>query len=62
MGWVVGGTWLFSNIIFLPLVRIGERLGTHLILQYAPLGYFLSGFFGIYLLLKIRFGRFQNQL
>ncbi len=54
MGWVVGGTWLFSNIIFLPLVLIGERLGTHLIMHYAPVGYLLSGFIGIYLMLKTR--------
>lgn len=62
MGWMVGGTWFFATILFLPLLPAIERFGTHLILQYAPLGYLLSGLFGIYLLLKIRSGHFQNQV
>jgi len=62
MGWVVGGTWLFSNIVYLPLVRIGERFGTHFIMDYAPVGYLLSGLFGLYLLLKIRNANKQLKL
>jgi len=56
MSWVVGGTWLFATLLFLPLVPVAERFGTHLILQYAPLGYLLSGLFGLYVISKTRTG------
>lgn len=62
MGWIVGGTWLFASIVFMPLAAAADRFGTAQVMKYAPLGYLLSGFFGIYLLLKTRTGRFQHQL
>lgn len=61
MGWIVGGTWLFASIVFMPLAALADRFGTAEIMQYAPLGYALSGFYGIYLLLKSRTGPSQNQ-
>ena len=47
MGWVVGGTWLLANIIFVPLAPVAERFGAEVVLYYAPLGYLLSGLLGI---------------
>ena len=54
MGWIVGGTWLFASIVFLPLAAVAERFGTGLVMQYTPLGYLLSGLFGIYVISKNR--------
>ena len=61
MAWIVGGTWLFASIVFLPIAAAADRFGTARIMQYAPLGYALSGFFGIYLLLKTRTSPHQDQ-
>jgi len=61
MGWIVGGTWLFASIVFMPLAVAADRFGTAQVMQYAPLGYLLSGLFGIYLLLRTRIGPRQNQ-
>jgi len=54
MGWVVGGTWLFANLVYLPLVWVGKLYGTNLIMHCAPIGYILSGLFGVYLILNTR--------
>lgn len=54
MGWIVGGTWLFANILFLPLVPVADHFGTDRVLYYAPVGYILSGLFGVYVISKNR--------
>lgn len=54
MAWIVGGTWLFASIVFMPLAAIADRFGTAQVMKYAPIGYLLSGLFGIYILLRNR--------
>ena len=54
MAWIVGGTWLFASIVFMPIAAAADRFGTARIMQYAPVGYLLSGLFGLYLTLKTR--------
>jgi len=54
MGWIVGGTWLFANFVVFPLTPIAQYFGTQTVMQYAPLGYLLSGLIGIHLLRKTR--------
>jgi FSR family fosmidomycin resistance protein-like MFS transporter len=54
MGFIVGGTWAFSNLVLWALLPAAERLGTDLLLRAAPVGYLLSGAIGIWLLLKNR--------
>ena len=61
MGWIVGGTWLFASVVFFPIVPIAERFGTHLVLQYVPLGYLLSGLLGLHIMLKKRGKTGLNQ-
>jgi len=61
MAWIVGGTWLFASIVFMPIAAAADRFGTAQVMQYAPLGYLLSGLFGIHLLLKTRTSPHQNQ-
>jgi len=54
MGFIVGGTWAIANIVFMALVSVGERLGTHLLLALSPLGYLFSGILGLFIILKFR--------
>jgi len=54
MAWIVGGTWLFASIVFMPLAAIADRFGTAQVMIYAPVGYLLSGLFGVYLISKNR--------
>lgn len=54
MGFIVGGTWALANIVFMALVPAAERFGTYLILKITPLGYLLSGIFGLLIILKTR--------
>ena len=54
MGFIVGGTWGFANLIFLALVPLAEHYGTHLVLKFMPLGYLFSGAFGLYIISKNR--------
>lgn len=54
MGWIVGGTWLFASIVFMPIAALADYCGTAEVMQYAPIGYLVSGLFGFYLLLKTR--------
>ncbi len=61
MGWIVGGTWLFASVVFFPIVPIAERFGTHLVLQYVPLGYLLSGLLGLHIMLRKRGKTSLNQ-
>ena len=54
MGFMVGGTWALAYIVFIPLLRIAEHFGSDVILKFSPLGYVLSGAFGLYVMLKAR--------
>lgn len=53
MGFMVGGTWALANIVFLALLPVIENLGADLILKFTPLGYVLSAFFGLFIMLKV---------
>jgi FSR family fosmidomycin resistance protein-like MFS transporter len=53
MGFMVGGTWALANIFFLALLPVAEHFGTNLVLKFVPLGYVLSAFFGLFIILKV---------
>jgi len=53
MGFMVGGTWALAYLVFIPLVRIAEHFGSDVILKFSPLGYLISGAFGLYVMLKM---------
>jgi hypothetical protein len=52
MGFMVGGTWMIAYIIFIPLLQVAENFGSDVVLKFSPLGYLLSGAFGLYIMLK----------
>jgi FSR family fosmidomycin resistance protein-like MFS transporter len=52
MGFMVGGTWALAYIVFMALLPVAERFGSVVILKFSPLGYVLSGAFGLSILLK----------
>jgi MFS family permease len=52
MGFMVGGTWALAYVVFIPLLRIAEHFGPDVILKFSPLGYLLSGIFGLSIMLK----------
>jgi len=54
MGFMVGGTWALAYLVFIPLLRVAEHFGSDVILKFSPLGYLLSGAFGLYIMLKTR--------
>jgi FSR family fosmidomycin resistance protein-like MFS transporter len=54
MGFMVGGTWMVAYIVFIPLLQIAEYFGSDLVLKFSPLGYLLSGAFGLYVMLKVQ--------
>jgi len=54
MGFVVGGNWAFASLVFLALLPVAERVGTRVVLDFSILGYVVSGFLGLLLLLRIR--------
>jgi FSR family fosmidomycin resistance protein-like MFS transporter len=54
MGFIVGGTWAFSNIVFLALVPVAEYFGTDLVLGLSPIGYLVSGAFGLLVMRKMQ--------
>lgn len=54
MGFIVGGTWAFSNVVFLALVPVAEHFGTNIVLGMSPIGYVVSGAFGLLVIRKIR--------
>ena len=61
MGWIVGGTWLFASIVFMPIAALADYFGTAQVMYFAPIGYLLSGLFGLYLLLKTHADSSENQ-
>lgn len=54
MGFMVGGTWGLAYVVFIPLLRVAEHFGPDVVLKFSPLGYLLSGVFGLYVMLKAR--------
>lgn len=54
MGFMVGGTWALAYVIFMALLPVAERFGSDVVLKFSPLGYLLSGAFGLYVMLKAR--------
>jgi len=54
MGFMVGGTWALANIVFIALLPVAEHFGTNVILKFTPLGYLLSGAFGLFIMLKVQ--------
>jgi len=51
---MVGGTWALANIVLMAFLPVAERFGTDVILKFVPLGYLLSGAFGLFILLKVQ--------
>ena len=54
MGFMVGGTWALAYVVFMALLPAAEHFGSDVILNFSPLGYLLSGAFGLYVMLKAR--------
>ncbi|UCG57776.1 MAG: MFS transporter [Phycisphaerales bacterium] len=52
MGFILGGSWGVACIVLLVLTPVAEDYGTHAVLKFMPLGYLLSGLFGLYIMLK----------
>jgi len=53
MGFMVGGTWGLAYIVFMALLPAAEYFGSDVVLKFSPLGYLLSGAFGLYVMLKM---------
>ncbi|UCG47035.1 MAG: MFS transporter [Phycisphaerales bacterium] len=54
MGFVVGGNWAFASLVFMALLPVAERVGTRLLLDCSVVGYLVSAFLGLLLLVRIR--------
>ncbi len=54
MGLIVGGTWALAYLAFMALLPIAERFGSDVLLKFSPIGYLLSGVFGLAVMLKTR--------
>lgn len=54
MGFMLGGTWALAYVVFMALLPAAEHFGSDVILKFSPLGYVLSGAFGLYVILKAR--------
>jgi FSR family fosmidomycin resistance protein-like MFS transporter len=54
MGFMVGGTWAFANIVFMVLLPVAEHFGTDALLRFVPLGYLFSALFGLFIMLKAK--------
>jgi FSR family fosmidomycin resistance protein-like MFS transporter len=54
MGFMVGGTWALAYVVFMALLPAAEYFGSDVILKFSPIGYLLSGIFGLYVMLKVR--------
>ena len=54
MGFMVGGTWALAYVVFMALLPAAEHFGSDVILKFSPIGYVLSGAFGLYVILKAR--------
>jgi FSR family fosmidomycin resistance protein-like MFS transporter len=54
MGFMVGGTWGLAYVVFMALLPVAEHFGSDVVLKFSPLGYLLSGIFGLHIMLKAR--------
>jgi FSR family fosmidomycin resistance protein-like MFS transporter len=54
MGFMVGGTWGLAYVVFMALLPAAEHFGSDVVLKFSPLGYLLSGIFGLHIMLKAR--------
>ncbi len=54
MGFIVGGTWAFADIVFLGLLPIAEHFGSGFVLKFSPIGYIISALLGFFILFKTR--------
>ncbi len=52
MGFIVGGTWALAYVAFMALLPLAEHFGSDVVLKFSPLGYLLSGIFGLLVMLK----------
>ena len=52
MGFMVGGTWGLAYVVFMALLPAAEHFGSDVVLKFSPLGYLLSGIFGLSIMLK----------
>lgn len=52
MGFMVGGTWGLAYVVFMALLPVAEHFGSDVVLKFSPLGYLLSGVFGLYVMFK----------
>ena len=54
MGFMLGGTWALAYLVFMALLPAAEHFGSDVILKFSPIGYVISGAFGLYIMLKER--------
>jgi len=54
MGFMVGGTWALAYLAFMALLPLAEHFGSDVVLKFSPLGYLISGVFGLAVMLKAR--------
>jgi len=54
MGLIVGGTWALAYLVFMALLPVAEHFGSDILLKFSPLGYLLSGIFGLAVMLRAR--------
>lgn len=54
MGFMVGGTWAIAYVVFMFLLPVAEHFGSDVVLKLSPIGYLLSGAFGLYVMLRAK--------
>jgi FSR family fosmidomycin resistance protein-like MFS transporter len=54
MGFIVGGTWAFADIVFLGLLPVAEYFSSDFVLKFSPIGYVISGVIGLIILFKYK--------
>ena len=54
MGFIVGGTWAFADIVFIGILPLAEHFGSDIVMKFVPLGYLISGILSLLVLLKTR--------
>lgn len=54
MGFMLGGTWASAYIVFTALLPVAEHFGSDVLLKFSPLGYLLSGVFGLVVMFRAR--------
>ena len=56
MGIIVGGTWAFADLVFLGLLPVADNFGSDFVLIFTPIGYYISGVLGLFILLARKKG------